>query len=55
MNSLTLAEIGVAEGALTAALVAKYSPVTDFFGVGEEIWREADAVAALKSLLAPLG
>jgi thiamine-phosphate pyrophosphorylase len=45
----------VAEGALTADLVARYGPVTDFFGVGEEIWRADDAVAALKALLAPLG
>lgn len=44
----------VAEGALSADLVAKLGPVTDFFGIGEEIWREADATAALKALLAPL-
>ncbi len=45
----------VAEGALTEALVAKYGPVTDFFGVGEEIWNAEDPLAALKALLAPLG
>ncbi|RID93063.1 thiamine phosphate synthase [Gemmobacter lutimaris] len=45
----------VAEGALTAELVAQFGPVTDFFGVGEEIWKAPDAAAALKSLLAPLG
>jgi thiamine-phosphate pyrophosphorylase len=45
----------VAEGALTEALVAKYGPVTDFFGVGEEIWNADDPLAALKALLAPLG
>ena len=45
----------VAEGALTEALVAQYGPVTDFFGVGEEIWRSDDALAALKQLLSPLG
>lgn len=45
----------VAEGALTAELVAKLGPITDFFGIGEEIWREEDALAALRSLLAPLG
>ncbi len=44
----------VAEGALTAALVAELAPVTDFFAIGEEIWREADPVAALRSLAAPL-
>lgn len=45
----------VAEGALTAELVEKLGPVTDFFGVGTEIWAAEDASAALKSLLAPLG
>lgn len=45
----------IAEGALTAELVAKFGPVTDFFAVGEEIWSAADPLAALKSLLAPLG
>lgn len=45
----------IAEGALTAELVGKLGPVTDFFGVGEEIWGAEDAVAALKALLAPLG
>lgn len=45
----------VAEGALTADLVAQLGPVTDFFGFGEEIWRADDAATALKTLLAPLG
>ena len=45
----------VAEGALTEALVAQYGPVTDFFSIGEEIWRSDDPLAALKQLLAPLG
>ena len=45
----------VAEGALTEALIAEYGPVTDFFGIGEEIWRSDDALAALKQLLSPLG
>jgi thiamine-phosphate pyrophosphorylase len=45
----------VGEGALTTELVARFAPVTDFFAIGEEIWREADALAALKRLLAPLG
>ena len=45
----------VAEGALTEALVAQFGPVTDFFGVGEEIWRSDDPLVALKGLLAPLG
>jgi thiamine-phosphate pyrophosphorylase len=45
----------VAEGALTEALVARYGPVTDFFAIGEEIWRHDDPLKALKALLAPLG
>jgi thiamine-phosphate pyrophosphorylase len=45
----------IAEGALTAELVAKFGPVTDFFAVGEEIWGQDDPLAALKALLAPLG
>lgn len=45
----------IAEGALTADLVAKFGPVTDFFGVGEEVWLAEDPVKALKALMAPLG
>jgi thiamine-phosphate pyrophosphorylase len=45
----------IAEGALTAELVARFGPVTDFFAVGEEIWGAEDPLAALKALLAPLG
>jgi thiamine-phosphate pyrophosphorylase len=45
----------VAEGALTAELVAKLGPVTDFFGLGAEIWAHDDPAAQLRALLAPLG
>jgi len=45
----------IAEGGLTADLVAKFGPVTDFFGIGPEIWGADVPAAALKSLLAPLG
>lgn len=45
----------IAEGALTADLVARLGPVTDFFGVGEEIWGAEQPLSALKALLAPLG
>jgi thiamine-phosphate pyrophosphorylase len=45
----------IAEGALTRQLVERFAPVTDFFALGEEIWRHDDAVAALKDLIAPLG
>lgn len=44
----------VAEGHLDVDLVAELAGVTDFFGVGSEIWRQDDPVAALKALLAPL-
>jgi len=45
----------IAEGALTVELVERLGPVTDFFGVGEEIWATDDPAAALRALLAPLG
>lgn len=45
----------IAEGALTSELVEKFGPVTDFFGIGSEIWSQPDPLAALKDLLAPLG
>ncbi len=40
----------VAEGAVSAAHAAALSRVTDFFGIGEEIWRHDDPLAALLSL-----
>jgi thiamine-phosphate pyrophosphorylase len=30
--------------------VRTLAPITDFFGIGEEIWRTDDPVAALKDL-----
>jgi thiamine-phosphate pyrophosphorylase len=45
----------VAEGGLTPDLVAQFGPVTDFFGIGAEIWSSENPAAALKALLAPLG
>jgi thiamine-phosphate pyrophosphorylase len=42
----------VAEGALTAELVARLGPVTDFLAVGEEIWGQDNPGAALQRLLA---
>lgn len=44
----------VAEGALDAALIRDLWPVTDFFGIGEEIWRSEDPAAALKGLIAAM-
>src|SRR5699024_8305781 len=43
----------VAEGGLTPDLVAKLAPVTDFFGIGAEIWDHEAPLAALDTLLAP--
>ncbi len=45
----------IAEGALTADLVATFAPATDFFAAGPEIWGAEDPLAALKALLAPMG
>lgn len=45
----------IAEGALSVELVETYAPVTDFFGIGDEIWLAPDPLAALRALLAPLG
>lgn len=44
----------VAEGALTAELVGRFGPVTDFLGLGPELWSAPDPVAALAKLLAAL-
>ena len=44
----------VAEGALTADIVAALSPVTDFIAPGDEIWRKDDPLNALKALIAAL-
>ena len=41
----------VAEGGLDATSMAALSPVTDFFGIGEEIWRRENPAEALKSLI----
>ncbi|MEI2687450.1 MAG: thiamine phosphate synthase [Cypionkella sp.] len=45
----------IAEGALTLELIERFAPVTDFFGIGEEIWGSDTAEAALRALIAPLG
>jgi thiamine-phosphate pyrophosphorylase len=44
----------VAEGGLTQALVSQLGPVTDFFGIGTEIWKAEDPAAALKTLMSGL-
>ena len=40
----------VAEGALDLALIRQLAPHTDFFGIGDEIWRSDDPAAALAGL-----
>ncbi|MCT8160389.1 thiamine phosphate synthase [Pseudoruegeria sp. SHC-113] len=44
----------VAEGALSDALIRKLAPFTDFFGIGEEIWRTEDPAAALRAFVAEM-
>ncbi|RFP89035.1 thiamine phosphate synthase [Rhodobacteraceae bacterium 63075] len=45
----------VAEGALDAELVRSFAPVTDFFGIGTEIWDTEDPAGALADLKAAMG
>jgi len=45
----------VAEGALDDALVAALAPHTDFFGIGDEIWRDATPDQALLRLVKAMG
>lgn len=45
----------VAEGGIDADAIASLAPVTDFFAIGEEIWREPDAAQALATLKAAMG
>jgi len=44
----------VAEGALEPELVASLAQVTDFFGIGDEIWLSDDPVQELAHLIAPI-
>ncbi len=44
----------VAEGGLDEATVRALAPHTDFFGIGEEIWRTDDPLATLKELTAAM-
>ena len=41
----------VAEGALDADLIRALAPMTDFFGIGDEIWRSDDPAATLKAII----
>ena len=45
----------VAEGALDADLIRQLAPVTDFFGIGDEVWGQDDPAAALGALISAMG
>lgn len=45
----------VAEGALDIDTIRRLAPVTDFFGIGEEIWRCDDPATQLASFRAAFG
>ncbi|WP_212523103.1 thiamine phosphate synthase [Actibacterium sp. MT2.3-13A] len=45
----------VAEGALSLESIRDLAPVTDFFGIGEEIWRSDDPAARLGEMIAAMG
>jgi len=41
----------VAEGALDEGLIRSLTPVTDFFGLGDEIWQAEDPAVQLGELI----
>ena len=45
----------VAEGALTHTAMRDLAPVTDFFALGPEIWREDDPAGALAEYIRAMG
>lgn len=45
----------VAEGGLNEDLIARYAPFTDFFGIGDEIWRTDDPAATLQKFIQAMG
>ncbi len=45
----------VAEGALDEALIRDLTPVTDFFGLGEEIWSVEDPAGEARRFLTAMG
>jgi len=45
----------VAEGQLDQTMIAQLAPMTDFFGIGDEIWASDDPVAALTALWSAIG
>lgn len=45
----------VAEGGLNEEIIRDMTPITDFFGIGEEIWREDAPADALAKLIRAMG
>ena len=45
----------VAEGLLDAAMVTRLAPHTDFFGLGDELWKSEEPAAELQKLLTEMG
>ena len=45
----------VAEGGLTNELIATYAAFTDFFGIGDEIWRTDDPATTLQAFVKAMG
>ncbi|MBD3677958.1 MAG: thiamine phosphate synthase [Rhodobacteraceae bacterium] len=45
----------VAEGGLNEEIIRDMTPITDFFGIGEEIWREDAPADALAKLINAMG
>jgi len=41
----------VAEGALDEGLIRSLTPITDFFGLGDEIWQTEDPAVRLGELI----
>ena len=41
----------VAEGDLNSEIIRTLAPITDFFGIGEEIWRAEDPAAQLQAFI----
>ena len=44
----------VAEGALSRDIIEAHASVSDFFAIGDEIWRSDDPLRALQDITAPL-
>lgn len=44
----------VAEGLITLEMIKALAPMTDFFGIGDEIWGQDDPVAALGEMIAAM-